>query len=78
LINNILAKTVVAIGPIIIMIFYAFILSLIIICLIRIARYFKNASNEQRLIRMELGKVAEEVHLLRQEIKDEKENNSSN
>ena len=52
--------------------FYVFLFSLVIICLIRIARFFKNAGNEQKLIRFELGKVAEEVHLLRQEMKGEK------
>lgn len=51
---------------------YVFIFSLIIICLIRVARYFRDAGKEQKLIRMELGKVAEEVHLLRQEIKGNK------
>ena len=56
---------------------YVFIFSLVIICLIRIARYFRNAGREQKLIRMELGKLAEEVHLLRQEKKDEKDSDSS-
>jgi hypothetical protein len=28
-----------------------------------------NAGKEQKLIRLELGKLAEEVHLLRQELK---------
>ena len=55
---------------------YVFIFSLIIICLIRVARYFRDAGKEQKLIRMELGKVAEEVHLLRQEMKDGKVSNS--
>jgi hypothetical protein len=31
-----------------------------------------NAGKEQKLIRMELGKLAEEVHLLRQEMKNGK------
>jgi len=56
---------------------YVFIFSLIIICLIRVARYFRDAGKEQKLIRMELGKVAEEVHLLRQEMKVGKVSNSS-
>ena len=51
---------------------YVFLFALVIICLIRIARFFKNAGKEQKLIRFELGKVAEEVHLLRQEMKGEK------
>ena len=50
---------------------YAFIFALVIICLIRVSTYFRTAGKEQKLIRMELGKVAEEVHLLRQELKGE-------
>ncbi len=56
---------------------YAFIFSLVIICLVRVSRYFRTAGKEQKLIRMELGKVAEEVHLIRQEIKDGKAQKSS-
>ena len=56
---------------------YVFIFSLVTICLILVARYFINAGKEQRLIRMELGKVAEEVHLLRQEMKGGESNDSS-
>jgi hypothetical protein len=52
---------------------YVFIFALVIICLIRISRYFLSAGKEQKLIRMELGKLAEEVHLLRQEQKDGKD-----
>ena len=52
---------------------YAFIFALVIICLVRVSRYFRTAGKEQKLIRMELGKVAEEVHLLRQELKDGKD-----
>ena len=56
---------------------YAFIFALVIICLVRVSRYFRTAGKEQKLIRMELGKVAEEVHLLRQELKDSKDSVSS-
>ncbi len=56
---------------------YAFIFALIIICLIRVSTYFRTAGKEQKLIRMELGKVAEEVHLLRQELKTGKKGDSS-
>jgi len=52
---------------------YAFIFALVIICLVRVSRYFRTAGKEQKLIRMELGKVAEEVHLLRQELKGDKD-----
>ncbi len=55
---------------------YAFIFALVIICLVRVSRYFRTAGKEQKLIRMELGKVAEEVHLLRQELKGDKESDS--
>lgn len=56
---------------------YAFIFALVIICLIRVSTYFRTAGKEQKLIRMELGKVAEEVHLLRQELKGGKKADSS-
>ncbi|MBN2456456.1 MAG: hypothetical protein JXB29_07995 [Sedimentisphaerales bacterium] len=45
--------------------------------LIRTVRYFKTAGNEQKLIRMELGKLADEVQQLRQERKDVKDVESS-
>ena len=61
----------------IIFIAYGFIFALIIICLIRVSRYFMSAGKEQKLIRMELGKLAEEVHLLRQNLKDDEDTDSS-
>lgn len=64
-------------GVFILLAVYAFIFALVIICLIRVAKYFRNAGKEQKLIRMELGKVAEEVHLLRQELKGSKDSDSS-
>ena len=51
---------------------YVFVFILIIISLIRVSRYFKNAGKEQKLLRIEMGKLAEEVHLLRREIKGDK------
>ena len=36
-------------------------------------RYLGTAGKEQKLIRMELGKLAEEVHLIRQELKETKD-----
>jgi L-asparagine transporter-like permease len=47
---------------------YVFIFALIIICLIRVSRYFMTAGKEQKLMRMELGKLAEEVHTIRQKL----------
>ena len=46
--------------------------ALVISCLVRISRYFKTAGKEQKLIRMELGKLAEEVKQVRQELKAER------
>lgn len=51
---------------------YVFIIALVIICLVRASRYFMNAGKEQKLIRLELGKLAEDVHLLRQELHENK------
>jgi hypothetical protein len=58
------ARTASLIAPIVLAA-YAFIFALVIICLVRVSRYFRTAGKEQKLIRMELGKVAEEVHLIR-------------
>ncbi len=82
MIDSILALTAQEIAPgtlmvLVVFAVYAFIFALVIICLVRVSRYFRTAGKEQKLIRMELGKVAEEVHLLRQELKSDKENNSS-
>jgi len=82
MINNILAgavgKPVISIlGVFILFAVYAFIFALVIICLVRVARYFRTAGKEQKLIRMEVGKLAEEVHLLRQELKGNKDSDSS-
>ena len=64
-------------GVLVVFAVYAFIFALVIICLVRVSRYFRTAGKEQKLIRMELGKVAEEVHLLRQELKGSKDSDSS-
>ena len=82
MINNILAgavgKPVISfLGVFILLAAYAFIFALVIICLVRASRYFRNAGKEQKLIRMELGKFAEEVHLLRQELKGGNKQESS-
>jgi hypothetical protein len=79
MIHNIFAATTrtISIMAPIIFIAYGFIFALIIICLLRVSRYFMSAGKEQKLIRMELGKLAEEVHLLRQNLKDDKDTDSS-
>ena len=72
MIHNILANSEGFVTLLIVIVAYAFIFALVIICLIRASRYFMSAGKEQKLIRMELGKLAEEVHLLRQEMKEGK------
>ena len=49
---------------------YVLIFALVISCLVRLSRYLRTAGKEQKLIRMELGKLAEEVHQIRQEFKN--------
>ena len=56
---------------------YVFIFALVTICLIRMSRYFLTAGKEQKLMRMEMGKMAEEVHLLRQKLEGGKNSDSS-
>lgn len=55
---------------------YVFIFALIIITLIRVSRYFRNAGKEQKLIRLELGKLADEVQQIHRELKEDKSRNS--
>lgn len=50
--------------------------AVVIFCVHRIGKFFDSGRKEQKLIRMELGKLAEEVHLLRQELKDTKNGDS--
>jgi len=52
-------------------------LCLFIICIYRAAKFFGSAGREQKLLRIEMGKLAEEVHLMRQEIKDDTANKST-
>lgn len=56
---------------------YVFVIALVIICLIRASRYFMTSGKEQKLLRIEMGKLAEEVHQLRKELKGPKEKESS-
>jgi hypothetical protein len=43
---------------------------LVVVCIYRAAEYFGSAKKEQKLLRIEMGKIAEEVHQLRQELKE--------
>jgi hypothetical protein len=42
------------------------------ICIWRAAKYFGSATKEQKLLRIEMGKLAEEVRLLGQEMKGDR------
>ena len=50
---------------------------LIIWGIVWLVRYLKRCREERQRLRIELGKLAEEVHLLRQELKGGKEQDSS-
>ena len=56
---------------------YAVVFVLVSICLIVVSRYFWTAGKEKKLIRLDVGKLAEEVHLLRREIKGDKSHDAS-
>ena len=59
----------ISIGGLIFFLIYGGLVALIIIGLIRLVRFLGSAGKEMKLTRMEVGKLAEEVHLLRQELK---------
>ncbi len=56
---------------------YVLIFVLLIICLSLASRYFLHANREQKLIRMDMGKLAEKVHLLRRQLEQDKGSNSA-
>ncbi len=56
---------------------HALIFVLLIICLFLASRYFLHANREQKLIRMDMGKLAEEVQLLRKKLEHEKGSDSA-
>ena len=60
--------------PLIILIFFYIPL---VVCIWRAAKYFGSAGKEQKLLRIEMGKLAEEVHLLRQEMNTDNERATS-
>ncbi len=63
--------------PFVIFAVCVFILYLIIVGLIKLIKYLGSAGRDQKLMRMELGKLADEVQQIRQELKtstEQKEN----
>jgi hypothetical protein len=73
MIDYILAEWTISIGGLIVFLAYGALVSLVIIGLIRLVRFLGTANKEMKLTRMEVGKLAEEVHQLRQEFKDNEE-----
>ena len=55
-------------SALVVMVLYGFIIALVIIVLIRLARYLGNAGKEQQKIRMEMAKVADEVQKMREDL----------
>ena len=49
-------------------VFVAFVV-LVVVCIYRAAEYFGSAKKEQKLLRIEMGKLAEEVLQVREELK---------
>jgi hypothetical protein len=60
-----------------IVLIYAAFVSLVFIGLIRLVSYLGTAGKERKLLRIELGKLSEEVHLLRQELKGTEDQKAS-
>ena len=54
-------------------ILYGFIAALVIIVLIRLIKFLGVATKEKKLTRMEMARLAEEVHILREELNAEKQ-----
>ncbi len=75
--SDLLAVMSVSIGSLIIMLASVAFWILVIIGLFRLVRYLGTAGKEHTLLRIELGKLSEEVHLLRQELKGPEDQNSS-
>ena len=57
--------------------FYVFIFILAVMCLVDVTRYFSTAGKEQKLIRMELGKIADELEQMRKKAEGAEKDNSS-
>ncbi len=56
---------------------YAFVIVLIIIAAVIFIRFLNSGMKEMKLMRMEVGKLAEELRLLRNDLKNKKRSSSS-
>lgn len=61
----------------VILVVYAFLVGLIIIAAIMFIRFLSSGIKEMKLMRMEVGKLAEELRLLRKELKGREPSGSS-
>ncbi len=59
--------------PCIMFVIFGGILCLIIVGLVKLIKFLGTAGREQKLIRMELSKLADEVHQIRRELKGDSE-----
>ena len=62
---------------IVIILVYVSVPVLIISLMIRLVKYLKTAGNERKLLRLELGKLADEVQQIRQDLKAKSANEVS-
>jgi len=56
-------------NPALLLLIYAFVIGLIIIAVVIFIRFLNSGMKEMKLMRMEVGKLAEELRLLRQDMK---------
>ena len=61
----------------VLLVVYAFFVVLIIIAVVLFLRFLRAGIKEMKLMRMEIGKLAEELRLLRNDLKDRSRSGSS-
>jgi hypothetical protein len=64
-------------GGTVLLLVYAFVIVLIIITVVIFIRFLSSGMKEMKLMRMEVGKLAEELRLLRNEMKGNRRSSSS-
>ncbi len=64
-------------SPAVLLLVYAFVIVLIIIAVFIFIRFLNSGMREMKLMRMEVGKLAEELRLLRHDLKDNRRSSSS-
>lgn len=64
-------------NPALLLLIYVFVIILIIIAVVIFIRFLNSGMKEMKLMRMEVGKLAEELRLLRNDLKDKKRGSSS-